>query len=89
MSLAADIGNSLGASGGGKLRFNPVSARDVVVDKSVPAGPQVIDGVLEIWPGEARDMATARGKVEAARGVRVIGGYIVDEHVLMPRRELA
>lgn len=88
-SLTADIHNTLAASGGGKVRFNPVSARDVVVDRSVPAGPQVIDGVLEIWPGEARDMAIARRRVEAALGVRIIGGYIVDEHVLMPRRELA
>jgi len=73
---------------GGSFRFNHVINRDFRVDSTVPAGAQMIDGVLEVFlpgwmTGERFNESQA---IERSRSSVVIGAYEVSEYVVLPLR---
>jgi len=70
---------------GGSFRINRIINRDFRVDTTVPAGTQMIDAVLEIFlSGKAGEAFNETASMEKSAGVRVVGAYEVDEHVVLP-----
>ncbi len=74
---------------GGSFRLNRIINRDFRVDSTVPAGNQMVDGVLEVFlagdaTGESFNKAVA---VESALGIDIIGAYEVSEYVVLPLQE--
>lgn len=67
-----------------KYRVNPIIARDIVVDQSISAGKQVIDIVMEIWTENDTDADLVKSLVEASDGLDVIGGFVVEEFLVLP-----
>jgi uncharacterized protein (TIGR02118 family) len=73
----------------GSFRLNRIINRDFRVDSTVPAGDQMIDGVLEVYlggdvTGESFNKAAA---IESSPGIDVIGAYEVGEYVVLPLQE--
>ena len=74
---------------GGSFRLNRIINRDFRVDSTVPAGNQMVDGVLEVFladdvTGENFNEAAA---IEFSPGIDVIGAYEVSEYVVLPLQE--
>jgi hypothetical protein len=74
---------------GGSFRLNRIINRDFRVDSTVPAGNQMVDGVLEVFladdvTGENFNEAAA---IEFSAGIDVIGAYEVSEYVVLPLQE--
>jgi uncharacterized protein (TIGR02118 family) len=72
----------------GKHRINPVIARDVTVDRSISAGSQVVDLVVEIWVEDSSSAHVVSSLCETTKDVDVIGGFIVEELTVLPRPDL-
>jgi uncharacterized protein (TIGR02118 family) len=74
---------------GGSFRLNRVIDRDFRVDATVPAGNQIVDGVLEIFlAGDATGESSNEAAAVASRpGIDVIGAYEVSEYVMLPLQE--
>jgi len=73
----------------GSFRLNRIINRAFRVDSTVPAGDQMIDGVLEIFladhvTGESFNEAAA---IQYSPGIDVIGAYEVSEYVVLPLQE--
>ena len=73
----------------GSFRLNRIINRDFRVDSTVPAGDQVIDGVLEVYlagdvTGENFNEAAA---LDTSPGIYVIGAYEVSEYLVLPLQE--
>jgi uncharacterized protein (TIGR02118 family) len=86
--LLGALSKVLSASGG-SFRLNRIINRDFRVDSTVPAGDQMIDGVLEVYlagdvTGENFIEAAA---IESSPGIDVIGAYEVSEYVVLPLQE--
>ncbi len=74
---------------GGSFRLNRIINRDFRVDSTVPAGNQMVDGVLEVFlvddvTGENFNEAAA---IDFSAGIDVIGAYEVREYVVLPLQE--
>jgi uncharacterized protein (TIGR02118 family) len=74
---------------GGSFRLNRIINRDFRVDSTVPAGNQMVDGVLEVFlagdaTAESFDKVAA---IESAPGIDVIGAYEVNEYVVLSLQE--
>jgi hypothetical protein len=74
---------------GGSFRLNRIMNRDFRVDSTVPAGNQMVDGMLEVFlagdaTGESFNKAAA---IESAPGIDVIGAYEVNEYVVLSLQE--
>jgi hypothetical protein len=70
----------------GSFRLNRIINRDFRVDPTVPAGDQMIDGVLEVYlagdvTGENFNEAAA---IDTSPGIDVVGAYEVSEYVVLP-----
>lgn len=74
---------------GGSFRLNRIINRDFRVDPTVPAGEQMIDGVLEVFlAGDVTaESFNEAAEIECSPGVDVTGAYEVSEHVVLPLQE--
>ena len=81
--------SKLKSASGGSFRLNRIINRDFRVDPTVPAGDQMIDGMLEVFLAD--DVTCGRfketGAVEYSPGIDVIGAYEVSEYVVLPLQE--
>jgi uncharacterized protein (TIGR02118 family) len=74
---------------GGKYRVNPVIERDVTVDRSISAGNQVVDFVVEIWAEDSSSAHVVSSLCETSEDVDIIGGFIVEELTVLPKPGLS
>jgi uncharacterized protein (TIGR02118 family) len=74
---------------GGSFRLNRIISRDFRVDSTVPAGDQVIDGVLEVFlAGDVTGQNfNETAAIESSPGIAVIGAYEVSEFVVLSLQE--
>jgi hypothetical protein len=74
---------------GGSFRLNRVISRDFRVDSTVPAGNQMVDGVLEVFlAGDATaESFNKAAAIESPPGIDVIGAYEVNEYVVLSLQE--
>jgi hypothetical protein len=73
--LAANFANAA-------LRVNPIVDRGFSVDRTVSAGGQVIDAVLELWLPQATRDAVARRILSESPDIGIVGTFGVDELIL-------
>ena len=84
-----DLLSKLLSATGGSFRLNRIINRNFRVDSTVPAGEQMIGGVLEVFlagdvTGESFNEAAGIGY---STGIDVIGAYEVSEYVVLPLQE--
>jgi uncharacterized protein (TIGR02118 family) len=79
------------SAAGGSFRLNRVIDRDFRVDATVPAGNQMVDGVLEVFlAGDSTGESFNKdAEIEAVAGIDVIGAYEVNEYVVLALQEEA
>ena len=63
----------------GRLRLNPIATREVIVDKNLSTGGQVVVAGLELWVEESLAVSAVTRTVEASTGVSLIAGFAVQE----------
>jgi uncharacterized protein (TIGR02118 family) len=73
----------------GSFRLNRIINRDFRVDSTIPAGDQMIDGVLEVYlAGDAAgENFSEAAAIESSPGIDVIGAFEVSEYVVLPLQE--
>jgi uncharacterized protein (TIGR02118 family) len=74
---------------GGSFRLHRIINRDFRVDSTVPAGNQMVDGVLEVFlAGDATAGSFNKAAaIESAPGIDVIGAFEVEEYVVLSLQE--
>jgi uncharacterized protein (TIGR02118 family) len=73
----------------GSFRLNRITNRDFRVASTVPAGNQMLDGVLEVFlAGDATaESFNKAAAIESAPGIDAIGAYDVNEYVVLSLQE--
>jgi len=72
---------------GGSFRLNRIINRDFRVDSTVPAGNQMVDGVLEVFLAGDVTGENFNEAIEFSPSIDVIGAYEVSEYVVLPLQE--
>lgn len=65
-----------------RFRLNPIVSRDFIVDSSIPAGEQLVDGVLELWSKDSRNVDAVREVLSQFPSLTLVDGLMVEEYVV-------
>lgn len=82
--LVTQIRAALGGDTNWKYRINPIIERDIVVDKSISAGEQIVDFVMEFWTQSPEHAETIADLIEESKAIEIISGLRVEEFVVLP-----
>jgi len=67
----------------GSFRINRIVNRDFRVDRTVPAGDQMIDAVVEVFLAEQDNNLEDVESIEKSVGIEAVGAYEVNEHLVL------